>query len=122
MGLFEYAEHQLQSRLRQYAPRSDNQLARTIRGQLAGCLLRTGNLDAALEHLDTAQFGISPRHDIVSWITNSRQLSYYHLLRGNLENAYHVLHSALKEAEKQHYAHLLQSYRPMRIRSVGAYL
>ena len=104
LGLFEYAEHQLQSRLRQYAPRSDNQLARTIRGQLAGCLLRTGNLDAALEHLDTAQFGISPSHDIVSWITNNRQLSYYHLLRGNLENAYHVLHSALGEAEKQHYA------------------
>ncbi len=104
LGMFEYAEHQLQSRLRQYAPRSDNQLARTIRGQLAGCLLRTGYLDAALEHLDTAQFGISPSHDIVSWITNNRQLAYYHLLRGNLENAYHVLHSALREAEKQHYA------------------
>lgn len=103
LNMFEYAEHQLQSRLRQYAPRSDNQLARTIRGQLAACLLRTGNLDAALEHLDTAQFGISPSHDIVSWITNSRHLSYYHLLRGSLENAYHVLYSALKEAEKQHY-------------------
>lgn len=103
LGMFEFAEHQLQARLRQYAPRSDNQLARTIRGQLAGCLLRTGKLDAALEHLDTAQFGISPSHDIVSWISNSRQLAYYHLLRGNVENAYRVLSSALEESRNQHY-------------------
>lgn len=103
LGMFEFAEHQLQSRLRKYAPRSDNQLARTIRGQLAGCLLRTGKLDAALEHLDMAQFGISPSHDIVSWISNSRQLAYYHLLRGNLENAYRVLRSALEESRNQHY-------------------
>ncbi len=103
LGLFEFSEHQLQYRLRQFSPRHDNQLARTIRGQLAGCFLRTGKLENALEHLDTAQSGISPRNDIVSWMTNSRHLAYYHLLSGRIDNAYHIFRSAAETARQQNY-------------------
>ena len=112
LGQFDYAEHQLLSRIRQFSPRNDNQLARTIRGQLASCLLRTGKLDNALDHLDISRIGSSPRSDIVSWIATSRQLSYYHILSGNLNNAYNVFHAAMQEAHSQHY------FRPLYLSSI----
>ena len=87
-----------------FAARSDNQLARSIRGQLAALYLRMGQYEKALEQLDIAQIGVSPQVDIVSGVTNARHLAYYHMLSGNPKAAYKVLHSALDEARRQGYA------------------
>lgn len=86
-----------------FAARSDNQLARSIRGQLAALYLRMGQYEKALEQLDIAQIGVSPQVDIVSGVTNARHLAYYHMLSGNPKAAYKVLHSALDEARRQGY-------------------
>ena len=102
-GNFELAAGLLLSRLRMFAARSDNQLARSIRGQLAALYLRMGQYEKALEQLDIAQIGVSPQADIVSGGTNARHLAYYHMLSGNLKAAYKVLHSALDEARRQGY-------------------
>ena len=102
-GNFELAAGLLLSRLRMFAARSDNQLARSIRGQLAALYLRMGQYEKALEQLDIAQIGVSPQVDIVSGVTNARHLAYYHMLSGNPKAAYKVLHSALDEARRQGY-------------------
>ena len=103
-GNFELAAGLLLSRLRMFAARSDNQLARSIRGQLAALYLRMGQYEKALEQLDIAQIGVSPQVDIVSGVTNARHLAYYHMLSGNPKAAYKVLHSALDEARRQGYS------------------
>ena len=102
-GDFEYAGSILQAKLRRRTLRSDSQLVRSLRGQLAALYLRTGQLDRAIEQLDSAKDGSSPQSDIVSWVANSRHLAHYHILCGNLPAAYAVLQGALSEAERQGY-------------------
>lgn len=65
-GNFELAAGLLLSRLRMFAARSDNQLARSIRGQLAALYLRMGQYEKALEQLDIAQIGVRRR-----WISSA---------------------------------------------------
>ena len=102
-GDFDYAGGILQAKLRRRTLRSDSQLVRSLRGQLAALYLRTGQLDKAIDQLDSAKEGISPQSDIVSWVANSRHQAHYHILCGNLPAAYSVLQSALSEAERQGY-------------------
>lgn len=102
-GDFEYASGILQAKLRRRTLRSDSQLVRSLRGQLAALYLRTGQLDKAIAQLDNAKNGISPKNDIVSWVANSRHLAHYHILCGNPAAGYAVLQSALSEAERQGY-------------------
>ena len=102
-GDFEYAGNILRAKLRRRTLRSDSQLVRSLSGQLAALYLRTGQPDKAIEQLESARDGISPRSDIVSWVANSRHIAHYHILCGNLAAAYAVLQAALSEAERQGY-------------------